>query len=122
MIWISQLKRSIKMTSSRERIRMVLDRNIPDRIPIDMGGSFCTGISCIAYNRLKNSLGLSRGLARMYDFNQQLAYPEKEIIDLYNIDVIDAGQGFLKDDVFWREWVLNDGSNVLVPKNTSMSR
>jgi uroporphyrinogen decarboxylase len=104
------------MTSSRNRIRMVLDRKIPDRIPIDMGGSFCTGISCIAYNRLKNSLGFSKRLARMYDFNQQLAYPEKEIIDLYNIDVIDAGQGFLKDDVFWRKWILNDGSKCLIPK------
>jgi uroporphyrinogen decarboxylase len=103
------------MLTSRERMRLVLEHKIPDRIPIDMGGSFCTGISTIAYNRLRNRLGFGQGLAKMYDINQQLAYPESAIMELLNLDVIDAGQAFLTNMTEWKEWILNDGSRCLVP-------
>lgn len=101
---------------SRERIKMSIDHKQADRIPIDLGSMRSTGIATIAYNNLRKNLKINKGLARMYDFIQQLAYPEKEIRDLFHIDVIDAGQAFLNDDSEWREWTLNDGSKCLIPK------
>lgn len=105
-----------KNITSRQRVKMALEHKEADRVPIDFGGMRSTGISTIAYNNLRKKLGIKNKLARMYDFQQQLAYPEKEIRDLFHIDVIDAGQAFLSDDENWREWELNDGSKCLIPK------
>ena len=52
----------------------------------------------------------------MYDFIQQLAYPNKEVMDLFHVDTIDAGQAFLQNLDEWKQWELNDGSKCLIPK------
>ena len=102
--------------NSRERIIMSINHKQVDRVPIDLGSMRSTGIATIAYNNLRKKLGITKGLAKMYDFIQQLAYPEKEIRDLFHVDVIDAGQAFLNNDSEWRKWTLNDGSKCLIPK------
>ncbi len=102
--------------NSRERMKLSLNHKEPDRIPIDLGGFRDSSISAIAYNKLRKKLGINSGLARMYDFIMQLAYPEQEILDLFHVDTIDAGRGFLKSDNDWRDWTLNDGSRCLIPK------
>jgi len=102
--------------TSRERVKMAVNHKEADRVPIDLGAMRSTGIATIAYNKLRQELGITKGLARMYDFVQQLAYPEKEIMDMFHIDAIDAGQVFLKSDDNWREWTLNDNSKCLIPK------
>jgi len=101
---------------SRERVKMSINHKQVDRVPIDLGSMRSTGIATIAYNNLRKKLGITKGLAKMYDFIQQLAYPEKEIRDLFHVDVIDAGQAFLNNDSEWRKWILNDGSKCLIPK------
>jgi len=101
---------------SRERVKMLINHKQVDRVPIDLGSMRSTGIATIAYNNLRKKLGITKGLAKMYDFIQQLAYPEKEIRDLFHVDVIDAGQAFLNNDSEWRKWTLNDGSKCLIPK------
>jgi uroporphyrinogen decarboxylase len=101
---------------SRERVKMSINHKQVDRVPIDLGSMRSTGIATIAYNNLRKKLGIAEGLAKMYDFIQQLAYPEKEIRDLFHVDVIDAGQAFLNNDSEWRKWTLNDGSKCLIPK------
>jgi len=101
--------------NSRERIRITMEQKEPDRVPIDFGAMRSTGVATIAYNKLRGRLGINKGLSRMYDFVQQLAYPEKEIREIFHIDAIDAGQAFLKEGDLWREWVLNDGSKCFIP-------
>lgn len=102
--------------NSRERISLAINHKQPDRIPIDLGGTCVSGIATITYNRLRKKMGISKGLAKMYDFCLQLAYPEKEVMDMFHIDAIDAGQAFLKEKNNWRKWTLNDGSECLIPK------
>ena len=106
----------MKNMTSRERVRLAIDHKEPDRVPIDLGATRSTGIATITYNNIRKNLKINKGLPRMYDFIQQLAYPEKGIRDLFHIDVIDAGQAFLNDDNDWREWTLNDGLKCLIPK------
>lgn len=107
----------IENTTSRERLRKVLKHEVPDRVPIDLGSTRSSGISAIAYNRLRKRMGLDKNrLSRMYDFIQQLAYVDNEIMKSFHIDVIDAGQGFLESDNDWKEWSLNDSSKCLIPK------
>jgi uroporphyrinogen decarboxylase len=102
--------------NSRERLKLSLNHKEPDRIPIDLGGFRDSSISAIAYNKLRKKLGINDGLARMYDFIMQLVYPEQEVLDLFHVDTIDAGRGFLKSDDFWRQWTLNNDSKCLTPK------
>ena len=103
--------------NSRERVKKVLEHGIPDRIPLDLGSMRSSGIAAIAYNNLRKKLNLNKGkLPEMYDFVQQLAFPEPEIMSKFHIDAIDAGQGFLNSKDDWREWELNDGSKCLIPK------
>ncbi|MDZ7837383.1 MAG: hypothetical protein U5N58_05215 [Actinomycetota bacterium] len=90
--------------NSRERVRLAISHKEADRVPIDFGAMRSTGIATIAYNRLRKKMGIDMGLARMYDFQQQLAYPKKQVRDAFGVDAIDAGQAFLEDDDQWREY------------------
>jgi len=101
--------------NSRERVIKVLNHEIPDRIPVDLGGSRVTGISAIAYNNLKKKLGIKSGSTKISDFVMQLAYPENNILEMFNTDIIDAGQAFLEFENPWKDFVLRDGSSCLVP-------
>ncbi len=102
--------------TSRERVKMAINHKEADRVPIDLGAMRSTGIATIAYDKLRQKLGLTKGFIRMYDFIQQLAYPERKIMDMFHVDAIDAGQAFLKSDDNWREWTFNDNSKCLIPK------
>ncbi len=106
----------------RERVRAVLDGKIPDRVPIDFGSQSASGVMTIAYNKLRAKLGINGNLAKQFRNVMQLAWVEKEIRDKFHIDVIDAGQNFLKLDDDWRQWTLNDGSKCLIPKYVPIKR
>jgi uroporphyrinogen decarboxylase len=89
--------------NSRDRIRATINHHTPDRIPIDLGSTPITGISGIAYQRLKNYLGILGGHTRIYDLAQQIAIVEDEIIERLHVDVLDIGRRFnSKND----DWVL----------------
>lgn len=104
------------MITSRGRVRLVINHKKPDRIPIDMGSNLCTGISAIAYNRLRKMLNINSTQPKMYDFMQQLSYPEEKVMEAFNIDVINAGRAFLNSNNDWLEWILDDGSKCFIPR------
>jgi hypothetical protein len=58
---------------------MAVNHQEPDRIPIDLGGHRSSGISAIAYRRLKEHLGIESGDIYVYDVVQQLAVIEPEV-------------------------------------------
>lgn len=49
-------RRYNKKMTKRERILTTLKHKEPDRIPVDLGGMDSTGITGIAYNKLKKFL------------------------------------------------------------------
>ena len=67
--------------TSRERILTALDHREPDRVPIDLGAHRSSGISAIAYAKLKKALGIDSGDIYVYDTIQQLAIVEDEVLD-----------------------------------------
>ena len=99
--------------TSRERILAALDHREPDRVPIDCGAMRSTGIQAIAYNRLKDHLGIEAGHTCVYDIVQQLAEPEDFYLDRFGVDAINAGRQF--PNTSWRDWTLPDGSPCQVP-------
>ena len=48
--------------TSRERLTSALEHREPDRLPRDLGGGESSGISAMAYNRLRAHLGLGQGV------------------------------------------------------------
>ncbi|MCP4708992.1 MAG: methyltransferase [Planctomycetes bacterium] len=96
--------------NSRERILAALDHREPDRVPVDFGSNPSSGISAIAYNKLKNHLGLACGHTRVYDVMQQLAQPEDELLDRFGVDVVDVGRVLNIAEENWYDVCLTDGS------------
>lgn len=101
--------------TSRERIVAAVHHAEPDCVPIDFGGHRSSGISAIAYARLKRELGISTGDVYVYDMVQQLAIVEPEVLDAVGADVVELGRAFMLDDADWRDWVLPDATPCKVP-------
>ena len=76
----------------RERVLAALAHKKPDRVPVDLGAMRSTGITALAYSRLKDHLGMTSGATRVYDVVQQLAQPEPEILEFAGADVVDLGR------------------------------
>jgi uroporphyrinogen decarboxylase len=70
--------------SSRQRVGKALNHEIPDRVPIDLGG-FQTGIHRIAYRQLLDHLGL-RDEPVIMDPVQQLARPCEALLERFHVD------------------------------------
>ena len=103
------------METSGDRIRASLNHLQPDQIALDFGGHRSSGISAIAYGKLKKAMGISSGSIYVYDIIQQLAIVEPEMLDAIGADVVELGRGFLLDDSQWKDWVLPDGTPCKIP-------
>ena len=106
--------------TSRERVLAALNHVEPDRIPVDLGGHRSSGISAIAYHRLRKHLGLPEKVVRVYDMVQQLAIIDEDVLNLFGVDVIEMGRGFLLDDKDWKPWILPDGTSCEIPFYTNL--
>ena len=107
--------------TSRERVRMALNHEEPDRVPVDIGASRVTGISAIAYRNLLDYLGLFENV-RVYDVKQQLADPSLAVVERLGADVLGlhrlgptTGMPFLELDR-WKPGRLTDGRPCLLPE------
>ncbi len=103
------------MQTHRERVMMAVNHRVPDRVPIDLGAHRSSGIMAIAYNKLKQHLGITSGDIYVYDFIQQLAIVEPAVLDRFGIDTIELGRGYSLAPEDWRDWVLPDGTPCKIP-------
>jgi uroporphyrinogen decarboxylase len=69
----------------RQRVQKALNHEIPDRVPIDLGG-FQTGIHRKAYAELIAHLGIEDEIA-ILDPVQQLAVPCEELLERFGVDI-----------------------------------
>jgi uroporphyrinogen decarboxylase len=74
--------------TSRERLMKALNFETPDRQPRDLGGMLSTGISCFAYPRLVQALGLPPRLPKLYDTGQMMAMPDLDVLDALGCDCV----------------------------------
>jgi uroporphyrinogen decarboxylase len=70
--------------TSRERLIRALNHEVPDRVPIDLGG-FQTGIHRKAYEALLQHLGMKEDIC-ILDPVQQLAKPSDAILQRFHVD------------------------------------
>jgi len=96
--------------NSRERVLAAIDHREAEGAPVDFGSNPSSGISALAYNKLKLHLGYSSGPARIYDVAGHLAQPEDWMLDRFGVDVVDVGRMFNTADEDWYGVRLSDGS------------
>ena len=99
--------------NSRDRIIAAINHRQPDKVPVDLGSSTVTGISAIAYNKLKSHLNISKP-TRVFDVVQQLANVDMEIVNMFGVDALDINRVTTESDD-WYEVDLADGSKAEYP-------
>ena len=102
--------------NSRERVLASVNHKQPDRIPVDLGATPSSGISMVAYQNLINYLGINHLKNHVYDVIQEVAQPDKELLDLFNVDVLDVGRFFNSEGNYWHELELIEGYPGLYPE------
>ncbi|MBN2011925.1 methyltransferase [candidate division KSB1 bacterium] len=101
--------------TSKERVLAAVNHQQSDRVPIDFGGHRSSGIMAIAYAKLKKYLGIHSGDIYVYDFVQQLAIVEPDVLDVLEIDVTEMGRGYMHNANEWQDWTLPDGTPCKIP-------
>jgi len=93
--------------NSRERVRIALNHQEPDRVPVDLGG-YQSGIMAVTYNKLKEALSINEK-TEILEVIQQLAKPSEKMLKFFNID---TRYIFPKSPVSWNPKKMSDGSYV----------
>ena len=101
--------------TSRERILAAVGHKSPDRVPVDLGATPSSGISIVAYGNLLDWLGLDYPVYG-YDVIQQVAQPQAEILERFDVDVLDVGRFFNEDPEYWHELELTPGHKAMYPQ------
>ncbi len=106
--------------TSRERVRAAINHAQPDRVPVDFGGTFETGIAASMVFFLRKSLGFdtSKEKVKVIEPYQMLGEITDDLRDTMNIDTVAlynpiSAFGFPLDN--WKPWKTFDGADVLVP-------
>jgi uroporphyrinogen decarboxylase len=99
----------------RERILSALNHRQPDRVAVDFSGHRSSGIAAVAYPGLRRYLGLPPKTVRVYDIVQQLAIVDDDVLEVFGVDTIEMGRGFMADEKDWKPWTLPDGTDCLIP-------
>ena len=108
----------------RERVLKAVNHQVPDRVPIDLGGMMASGIAVSAYDKMKRKLGISTP-TKVLDARFMIAVVEDEVLKRLHIDVVPLDlSGVLSMVEPDREWIarrLFDGTEVLFPPRTGIA-
>ena len=96
----------------RERIIATLEHRAPDRVPLDIGGTESSGLTAIAYNRLRPLLKLPPRAPQIFDVYQQLAKIPDDLRAVLEVDTVPL----LIEPRRWRQFTLSDGSPCEIPE------
>ncbi|MHC4562591.1 MAG: uroporphyrinogen decarboxylase family protein [Planctomycetota bacterium] len=95
----------------RQRVLAALQHQQPDRVPLDIGGTESSGMTAIAYNRLRKHLGMPAGTTQVFDVYQQVIKIEDDLREALQIDTVPL----LIEPRQWQPSLLPDGSPCEVP-------
>src|SRR4051794_11472986 len=105
-------------TESRARVGAAVAHRQPDRVPVDFGSTFVSGIhvSCVA--ALRRHYGLDSVPVKAIDPGQMLGELDAELKRAMGIDTEGVVRrmtrfGFPAED--WKPWRMYDGLEILVP-------
>jgi len=109
------------MLTSRERLRKVLNHEVPDRVPIDLGSTAVTGMAVSTVSKLRRALRLDGpgDRVKVVEPYQMLGEVAGDLREMLGVDVVGL-EGrrnlFGFENRGWKPWELFDGTPVLVPE------
>ncbi|MGC9316788.1 MAG: uroporphyrinogen decarboxylase family protein [Armatimonadota bacterium] len=74
--------------NGRERVIAAIEHREPDRVPLDLGGSFVTSIHAQALAQLRRELGLEDRPVKLHDAVQMLGEVEMDVVAALDLDVL----------------------------------
>ena len=72
--------------NSRERVKLAFNHQEPDRVPIDLGSTIVSSITSMAYQRVRDFLGLPKEEMKIIDHIQGLPYINEDLLSIFKID------------------------------------
>jgi len=107
----------------RQRILTALRHEEPDRLPIDLGATFVTGMMAPAYRKVRRALGLPARPVRIADMLQQLAEIEPDVLDRFGVDAVGLDNTSFDPDggaSFWKPYPENEEGEALIPRSVEV--
>ena len=110
---------SFPMTS-KERIRAAIEHRQPDRVPMDFGASFITGIHCSVIENLRRHYKLEPHPVKICEPYQMLGWVEDDLREAMGVDTTSILPnrtifGFVNEN--WKPWRTPWGQDVLVSEH-----
>ena len=104
----------------RERVRLTLEHQEPDRVPLDVGGTPVTGMHVSSVYGLRQHLALDAPgePVKVTNIYQMLGEIKPDLAEALGVDVIPLPRpknSFGIDNRDWKEWTTPNGTPVLVP-------
>ncbi len=103
----------------RERVQAALEHRRADRVPVDLGGTWCSGAHVSVVTALRKAFGLSNEPpVRVHDPYQMLGELGLDLIEVLGLDIVLLGglkNFFGMVNTGWKKWRTFDGTDVLVP-------
>ncbi len=108
--------------TSKERIRAAIEHRQPDRLPMDFGASFITGIHCSVVENLRRHYRLEPRPVQICESYQMLGLVEDDLKEAMGIDTTPVFPnrtifGFVNEN--WKPWRTPWGQDVLVSEHFS---
>ncbi len=104
--------------TSRERVLKAVNHEEPDRVPLDLGGSFVNSIHAQTLHHLREKMGLEHRPVKLYDAVQMLGEIEMDMLERFELDVLPVDNLGLRTGSRakgYRPFELFDGTEILVP-------
>ncbi len=109
-----------KPMTSKERVRAAIEHRQPDRLPVDFGASFITGIHCSVVENLRRHYRLEPRPVKICEPYQMLGLVEDDLLDVLGIDTTPVFPnrtifGFVNEN--WKPWRTPWGQDVEVSEH-----
>lgn len=106
--------------TSRDRIITTCNHQQPDKLAVDFGGGFQTGIHVSMVYKLRQALGLDKPgtpvkVVEIYQMLGEIAPDLQEALGIDTVSLCGTGTMFGFPAISFQEWQLQDGTPVLVP-------
>ena len=108
----------------RERVSRAINHQVPDRVPIDLGGLKASGIAVSAYDKVKRKLGIP-GPTKVLDSRFMIAVVEEAVLQRLHVDVVPLDLSVIlslvRPDSEWIPRRMFDGTQPLFPPGTNIA-
>ena len=109
----------------REQVLEALSHHAPGKLPVDFGGTLCSGLHVSCVEQLRAYYGLEKRPVKVFEPFQMLGLLEEDLkramgVDVEGVNGRNTFFGFPNED--WKEYRLDSGQEVLVSRHFNVTK